>query len=114
MLYLSLIHIFWENLKGLLDKRFKATGHKNAYFPLFIPGSFLEKEAEHVEGFAPEVAWVTRAGNEDLAEPLVVRPTSETVSYTHLDVYKRQSCSTFSHPIVPLALDNHLSSKEGS
>jgi prolyl-tRNA synthetase len=69
----------WENLKGLLDKRFKATGHKNAYFPLFIPGSFLEKEAEHVEGFAPEVAWVTRAGNEDLAEPLVVRPTSETI-----------------------------------
>jgi prolyl-tRNA synthetase len=69
----------WENIKELLDKRFRATGHRNAYFPLFIPGSFLEKEAEHVEGFAPEVAWVTRAGNEELAEPLVVRPTSETI-----------------------------------
>ncbi|NLJ60482.1 MAG: proline--tRNA ligase [Firmicutes bacterium] len=69
----------WENIKELLDRRFKATGHKNAYFPLFIPESFLAKEAEHVEGFAPEVAWVTRAGNEELAEPLVVRPTSETI-----------------------------------
>ncbi len=69
----------WENIKELLDRRFKATGHKNAYFPLFIPKSFLAKEAEHVEGFAPEVAWVTRAGNEELAEPLVVRPTSETI-----------------------------------
>ena len=69
----------WENIKELLDKRFKDTGHKNAYFPLFIPESFLAKEAEHVEGFAPEVAWVTRAGNEELPEPLVVRPTSETI-----------------------------------
>ncbi|NLS45282.1 MAG: proline--tRNA ligase [Firmicutes bacterium] len=69
----------WENIKELLDRRLKATGHKNAYFPLLIPRSFLEKEAEHVEGFAPEVAWVTRAGSEDLAEPLVVRPTSETI-----------------------------------
>lgn len=69
----------WENIKELLDKRFRATGHRNAYFPLFIPESFLQKEAEHVEGFAPEVAWVTKAGNEELAEPLVVRPTSETI-----------------------------------
>ena len=72
-------YALWENMQSLLDARLKATGHKNAYFPLFIPESFLRKEAEHVEGFAPEVAWVTKAGNEELPEPLVVRPTSETV-----------------------------------
>ncbi len=69
----------WENMKALLDKRIKKTGHKNAYFPLFIPESLLQKEVEHVEGFAPEVAWVTHAGKEKLAERLVVRPTSETI-----------------------------------
>ena len=72
-------YALWENVQRGLDERIKATGHENAYFPLFIPGSFLAREAEHVEGFAPEVAWVTRAGAEELAEPLVVRPTSETV-----------------------------------
>src|SRR5574341_1341433 len=69
----------WEGVKGGLDRRFKATGHKNAYFPLFIPMSFLQKEAEHVEGFAPELAVVTHGGGKELDEPLVVRPTSETV-----------------------------------
>ncbi|HHY47758.1 MAG TPA: proline--tRNA ligase [Firmicutes bacterium] len=69
----------WENIQRLLDGRFKATGHKNAYFPLLIPESLLRKESEHVEGFAPEVAWVTRGGQEELAERLVVRPTSETI-----------------------------------
>jgi prolyl-tRNA synthetase len=69
----------WENMQQLLDRRFKATGHKNAYFPLFIPEALLEKEAEHVEGFAPEVAWVTHGGKEELAERLAVRPTSETI-----------------------------------
>ena len=69
----------WENLKDELDKRIKDTGHVNAYFPLFIPYSYLLKEAEHVEGFAPEVALVTHVGNEELAEKLVVRPTSETI-----------------------------------
>lgn len=69
----------WENMQQGLDKRIKATGHKNAYFPLFIPESLLQKEAEHVEGFAPEVAWVTHGGNEKLTERLVVRPTSETI-----------------------------------
>ncbi|MBN1430114.1 MAG: proline--tRNA ligase [Anaerolineae bacterium] len=69
----------WENIKAELDKRFKATGHQNAYFPLFIPMSFLQKEAEHVEGFSPELAVVTIGGGEKLEEPLVVRPTSETV-----------------------------------
>lgn len=69
----------WENIQHELDTRFKATGHKNAYFPLFIPYSFLLKEAEHVEGFAPEVALVTHIGNTPLEEQLVVRPTSETI-----------------------------------
>jgi len=69
----------WENATGILDRRFKATDVVNAAFPLLIPQSFLLKEAEHVEGFAPEVAVVTRAGGEELTEPLIVRPTSETV-----------------------------------
>lgn len=69
----------WENMQAELDKRFKATGHKNAYFPLFVPESFLKREAKHVEGFAPEVAWVTHAGGEELQERLAIRPTSETI-----------------------------------
>ncbi len=69
----------WEGVKGGLDRRFKETGHKNAYFPLFIPESFLKKEAEHVEGFSPELAVVTIGGGKVLEEPLVVRPTSETI-----------------------------------
>ncbi len=69
----------WELIQQQMDKRFKETGHQNAYFPMLIPESFLSKEAEHVEGFAPEVAWVTHGGNEKLAERLVVRPTSETI-----------------------------------
>jgi len=72
-------YALWEHMVRLLDDRIKATGHVNAYFPLFIPGSFLEREAEHVQGFAPEVAWVTRAGKNELEEPLVVRPTSEAI-----------------------------------
>src|SRR5579859_2345070 len=69
----------WENMQAGLDQRFKATGHKNAYFPLFVPESFLKREAAHVEGFAPEVAWVTHAGGEELHERLAIRPTSETI-----------------------------------
>jgi prolyl-tRNA synthetase len=69
----------WEEIKGGLDRRFKATGHQNAYFPLFIPESFLKREAEHVEGFSPELAVVTHAGGKELEEPYVVRPTSETI-----------------------------------
>ena len=72
-------YAIWENIQSELDKRFKATGHKNAYFPLLIPMSFFTKEAEHVEGFAPEVAVVTHAGGEELSEPLAIRPTSETI-----------------------------------
>jgi len=69
----------WEIIQRELDARFKATGHQNAYFPMFIPYSYLLKEQEHVEGFAPEVALVTHVGKEELPEPLVVRPTSETI-----------------------------------
>jgi len=69
----------WERMQGALDGMFKETGHENAYFPLLIPMSFIEKEKEHVEGFKPELAVVTHAGGKELEEPLVVRPTSETL-----------------------------------
>ncbi len=72
-------YALWENMQVLLGKRIKETGHKNAYFPIFVPESLLEKEAEHVEGFAPEVAWVTHAGREKLEERLAIRPTSEAI-----------------------------------
>ncbi len=71
----------WERMQRALDDQFKATGHQNAYFPLFIPKSFLEREAAHVEGFAPETAVVTHGGGKALEEPLIVRPTSETIIY---------------------------------
>ena len=96
-------YTIWELMQQGLDRRFKATGHVNAYFPLFIPQSFFEREKEHVEGFAPEVAWVTRGGGEELSEPLAVRPTSETAighmyarwirSYRDLPVLINQWCN---------------------
>ena len=73
----------WENIQRLLDARFKATGHENVYMPMFIPEGLLQKEKDHVEGFAPEVAWVTHGGSEPLAERLCVRPTSETLFCEH-------------------------------
>lgn len=72
-------YALWEGIQAFLDRRFKETGHQNVYFPLLIPESLLNKEKEHVEGFAPEVAWVTHGGSEELAERLCVRPTSETI-----------------------------------
>lgn len=75
-------YAIWEQMQRALDDMFKATGHQNAYFPLFIPQSFLSREAEHVEGFAPETAVVTHGGGKELEEPLVVRPTSETIIYS--------------------------------
>jgi prolyl-tRNA synthetase len=72
-------YAIWELIQQGLDRRFKETGHVNAYFPLFIPESLLMREAEHVEGFAPQVAWVTRGGEEDLEERLIIRPTSEVI-----------------------------------
>lgn len=74
-------YAIWEQMQRALDQMFKDTGHQNAYFPVFIPMSFLSKEAEHVEGFAPECAVVTHGGGKELDEPLVVRPTSETIIY---------------------------------
>jgi len=79
-------YAIWENIQAYVDRELKATGHKNAYFPLFIPMSFLQKEAQHVEGFAPELAVVTHGGGQKLAEELVVRPTSETIIY---DSYRK-------------------------
>jgi prolyl-tRNA synthetase len=96
-------YALWENIQQFLDRRFKETGHENCYFPLLIPESLLNKEKEHVEGFAPEVAWVTHGGNEELAERLCVRPTSETIicsmyskwltSYRELPYLYNQWCS---------------------
>ena len=93
----------WENIKNYLDKEFKKQGVQNAYFPMLIPESFLKKEAEHVEGFAPEVAVVTYAGGEDLTEKLIIRPTSETIicdmyskwikSYRDLPMKMNQWCN---------------------
>lgn len=75
-------YAIWEKIQRGLDDMFKETGHVNAYFPLLIPESFIHKEAEHVEGFAPELAVVTRAGGKELEEPLIIRPTSETVIWS--------------------------------
>ncbi|KAK9866648.1 hypothetical protein WJX84_010741 [Apatococcus fuscideae] len=72
-------YALWEALQQYLDQRFKETGHSNAYFPMLIPRSFVDKEASHVEGFAPELAIVTQGGGKELEEPLVIRPTSETI-----------------------------------
>lgn len=76
-------YAIWENMQKILDGMFKATGHENVYMPMFIPESLLNKEKDHVEGFAPEVAWVTHGGNEKLQERLCVRPTSETLFCEH-------------------------------
>ena len=72
-------YAIWENIQSILDAEFKKTGHQNVAMPLFIPESLLQKEKDHVEGFAPEVAWVTYGGSEELEERLCVRPTSETL-----------------------------------
>ena len=83
MVYRPYGYAIWENIQKILDGKFKETGHENVYMPLFIPESLLNKEKEHVEGFAPEVAWVTLGGSEPLAEKLCVRPTSETLFCEH-------------------------------
>ncbi|HYX91446.1 MAG TPA: aminoacyl--tRNA ligase-related protein, partial [Myxococcaceae bacterium] len=72
-------YALWENIQRGLDRMFKETGHRNAYFPLLIPERFIRKEAEHVEGFAPQLAVVTHAGGKELEEPYIIRPTSETI-----------------------------------
>ncbi|MCC7431418.1 proline--tRNA ligase [bacterium] len=87
----------WENIQKTLDEMFKETGHENAYFPLLIPESFLKKEAEHVEGFAPELAVMTHAGGKKLEEPYVLRPTSETIIWS---TYKKWIQSYRDLPIL--------------
>jgi prolyl-tRNA synthetase len=96
-------YALWENMQRVLDKMFKDLGHRNAYFPLLIPESYLKKEAEHVEGFNPQLAVVTHAGGAELEEPLVIRPTSETIinrsfakwiqSYRDLPMLVNQWCN---------------------
>ena len=96
-------YAIWEQIQAVMDRKFKETGHVNAYFPVLIPESFLRKEAEHIEGFSPELAVVTHAGGKPLEEPLVVRPTSETVighmysqwiqSYRDLPILINQWCN---------------------
>jgi prolyl-tRNA synthetase len=96
-------YAIWESMQQYLDQRFKAGGHQPAYFPLFIPQSFIQKEAEHIEGFAPQLAVVTHGGGEKLEEPLIVRPTSETIinamyakwirSYRDLPILYYQWCN---------------------
>ena len=76
-------YAIWELIQKQLDERFKATGHENVYMPMFIPESLLQKEKDHVEGFAPEVAWVTHGGDKKLEERICVRPTSETLFCEH-------------------------------
>jgi len=90
-------YALWENMVAALDGMFKETGHENMYFPLMIPESFLKKEAEHVEGFAPECAVVTHGGGKKLYEPLVIRPTSETVIWS---MYKKWIHSYRDLPIL--------------
>ncbi|MBW1981036.1 MAG: proline--tRNA ligase [Deltaproteobacteria bacterium] len=87
----------WERMQASLDRMFKETGHENAYFPLLIPESFLHKEAEHVEGFAPECAVVTHGGGKELEEPLVIRPTSETIIWS---MYKKWIMSYRDLPLL--------------
>jgi prolyl-tRNA synthetase len=90
-------YALWEKMQANLDRMFKETGHENAYFPLLIPESFLEKEAEHVEGFAPECAVVTHGGGKELEEPLVIRPTSETIIWS---MYKKWIMSYRDLPLL--------------
>jgi prolyl-tRNA synthetase len=82
MIFRELSYAIWEKIQEIFNAKIKATGHKNVYFPMFIPESFLKKEAEHFEGFVPEVAWVTIGGKTALEEKLAIRPTSETIMYT--------------------------------
>src|SRR4249920_636772 len=84
MVILPYGYSIWERMQAEMDARIKQAGARNCYFPMFIPESYLRREADHVEGFAPEVAVVTHAGGKELEEPVVVRPTSETIINTYL------------------------------
>ena len=107
----------WERMQAEVDARIKACGAENAYFPLFIPESYLQREAEHVEGFSPELAVVTVAGGKELEEPIVVRPTSETVigefmakwvqSYRDLPLLLNQWANVVRWELRPRAVPPH-------
>lgn len=92
-------YAIWEQIQNFLDTRFKSTGVQNSYFPMFVSSRVLEKEKDHIEGFAPEVAWVTRAGSSELDQPIAIRPTSETVMYPYYSKWIR------SHRDLPLKLN---------
>lgn len=92
-------YFIWEQIQEFFNKRIRSIGVRNSYFPMFVSRSVLEREKDHVEGFAPEVAWVTKAGSSDLEEPIAVRPTSETVMYPHYAKWIR------SHRDLPLKLN---------
>jgi prolyl-tRNA synthetase len=91
--------MIWESIQGFLDRRFKETDVSNCYFPIFVTKGALEKEKNHVEGFAAEVAWVTKSGQSDLDEPIAIRPTSETIMYPAFSKWIR------SHRDLPLLLN---------
>ncbi len=105
-------YAIWERMQAEMDARIKAAGAQNAYFPLFIPESYFRREAEHVEGFSPELAVVTHAGGKELEEPVVVRPTSETVigefmakwiqSYRDLPLLLNQWANGYRCPWAPV------------
>ncbi|MFT4309121.1 MAG: proline--tRNA ligase [Candidatus Woesearchaeota archaeon] len=103
IVYRPLSYAIWENVQRIFDSMIKSTGHKNVYFPMLIPESLMNKEEEHIEGFAPEVAWVTRGGNSELSEPLAIRPTSETIIYDSMSKWIR------SHRDLPLLLNQWCS-----
>jgi prolyl-tRNA synthetase len=94
-------YAIWEGIQSYVDRELKATGHTNAYFPVFIPLSFIQKEAEHVEGFAPQLAVVTHGGGEELTEPLVVRPTSGPAQPVG-------QCSAVGDPHTPLPAEHGI------
>ncbi|KAJ1891708.1 hypothetical protein LPJ66_006770 [Kickxella alabastrina] len=98
-----LAYFIWQEIQKFLDAGIMSMGVKNSYFPMFIPGDVLEREKDHIEGFAPEVAWVTRAGSTELAEPIAIRPTSETVMYPYFAKWIR------SHRDLPLKLNQWCS-----
>ena len=103
IVFMPYSYSIWERIQDVVNAEIKSTGHKNVYFPLFIPERLLKKEAEHFEGFVPEVAWVTRGGNSDLEEPLAIRPTSETIMYVMFNKWIK------SHRDLPLLLNQWCS-----
>ena len=99
-------YAIWENITHILDGMFKATGHENVAMPIFIPESLLQKEKDHVEGFAPEVAWVTHGGLDQLEERLCVRPTSETLFLSLIHILKESFSEDTGKRLALIYLDH--------